>query len=107
MAATESSRITPVRIKRGHAMEYGIGAAAGLVLGVAIGWLLASSKAEPEPAKPVEPPKLPRPSGAALRMLAILQAEARLVDFLLEDIQAASDQQIGQAVREVHKKAQA
>ncbi|MBM3983717.1 MAG: DUF2760 domain-containing protein [Planctomycetes bacterium] len=57
--------------------------------------------------KPVEPPKPVKPSGAPLRMLALLQAEARLVDFLLEDIAGASDQQIGQAVREIHKKAQA
>jgi hypothetical protein len=57
--------------------------------------------------KPVEPPKPAKPSGAPLRMLALLQAEARLVDFLLEDIQGASDEQIGQAVREIHKKAQA
>jgi len=57
--------------------------------------------------KPIEPPKPAKPSGAPLRMLAILQAESRLVDFLLEDIQGATDQQIGQAVREVHKKAQA
>jgi hypothetical protein len=57
--------------------------------------------------KPAAPPAPPKPSGAALRMLALLQAEARLVDFLLEDIQGASDAQIGQAVREVHKKAQA
>jgi hypothetical protein len=57
--------------------------------------------------KPVEPPKPPKPSGAPLRMLALLQAESRLVDFLLEDIQGATDEQIGQAVREIHKKAQA
>lgn len=57
--------------------------------------------------KPVEPPKPVKPSGAPLRMLALLQAESRLVDFLLEDIAGASDQQIGQAVREIHKKAQA
>ena len=57
--------------------------------------------------KPLEPPKPPKPSGAPLRMLALLQAESRLVDFLLEDIQGASDEQIGQAVREIHKKAQA
>ncbi len=59
--------------------------------------------------KPVEPPKPvapPKPSGAPLRMLALLQAEARLVDFLLEDIAGASDAQIGQAVREIHKKSQ-
>ena len=57
--------------------------------------------------KAVEPPKPVKPSGAPLRMLALLQAEARLVDFLLEDIAGASDEQIGQAVREIHKKAQA
>jgi hypothetical protein len=55
--------------------------------------------------KPVEPPKPAKPSGAPLRMLALLQAEARLVDFLMEDIAAAPDAQIGQAVREIHKKA--
>ena len=57
--------------------------------------------------KPVEPPKPAKPSGAPLRMLALLQAEARLVDFLMEDITGAEDAQIGQAVREIHKKAQA
>src|SRR6478736_6930852 len=39
--------------------------------------------------KPIEPPKPVKPSGAPLRMLALLQAEARLVDFLMEDIDAA------------------
>lgn len=56
---------------------------------------------------PTTPPPPPKPSGAALRLLALLQEEARLVDFLLEDISGASDAQIGQAVREVHRKAQA
>ncbi|AWM39974.1 hypothetical protein GobsT_16280 [Gemmata obscuriglobus] len=57
--------------------------------------------------KPAGPPKPTKPSGAPLRLLALLQAESRLVDFLLENIQGATDEQIGQAVREVHKKAQA
>ena len=57
--------------------------------------------------KQIETPKPVKPSGAPLRMLALLQAESRLVDFLLEDIAGASDEQIGQAVREIHKKAQA
>ena len=52
--------------------------------------------------KPPEPPKPAKPSGAALRALALLQAEARLVDFLMEDISGAKDEQIGQAVRKVH-----
>jgi hypothetical protein len=59
------------------------------------------------PPTPAVPPPPPKPSGAALRMLALLQEEARLVDFLLEDISGAADAQIGQAVREVHRKAQA
>jgi hypothetical protein len=67
---------------------------------------LAAVIAGGEVKKP-EPPKPVKPSGAPLRMLALLQAEARLVDFLLEDIAGATDQQIGQAVREIHKKAQA
>jgi hypothetical protein len=57
--------------------------------------------------KPLEPPKPERPDGTPLRMLALLQAEARLVDFLMEDIAGARDEQIGQAVREIHKKAAA
>lgn len=57
--------------------------------------------------KPIEPPRPVKPSGAPLRMLALLQAESRLVDFLMEDISGAGDAQIGQAVREIHKKAQA
>lgn len=113
----------------GAVMDYAIGAAAGLVLGFLAAFAYFSSqegfalskRSKSDAAfaaklkailagadiKPIEPPKPVKPSGAALRMLAILQAEARLVDFLLEDIQGASDQQIGQAVREVHKKAQA
>jgi hypothetical protein len=35
-------------------------------------------------------------------MLAVLQREARLVDFLMEDISPYSDQQIGAAVRSLH-----
>jgi len=57
--------------------------------------------------KPLAPPAPPKPSGAALRMLALLQAEARLVDFLMEDIAALESVDIGNAVREIHKKAQA
>ncbi len=55
-------------------------------------------------AVPAAPPKR---SGAPLRLIALLQAESRLIDFLLEDIQAFPDAQIGQAVREIHRKARA
>jgi hypothetical protein len=43
-----------------------------------------------------------RTSDGALQMLAILQREGRLVDFLMEDISSYSDDQVGAAVRELH-----
>jgi len=57
----------------------------------------------PAPPKPVEPPK-PRQS-EALTLLAALQREARLVDFLKEDLSGYADEQIGAAVREIHRDA--
>ncbi len=53
-----------------------------------------------------EPPKPRKPSGEPLRMLALLQREGRLLDFLLEDISAAPDAQVGFGVREMHRKCQ-
>ncbi|MBY0231120.1 MAG: DUF2760 domain-containing protein [Gemmataceae bacterium] len=54
----------------------------------------------PEPAKPYRLPSEP------IRLLALLQREGRLLDFLLEDISGATDDQIGAAVREIHRKSQ-
>src|SRR5262249_10564856 len=53
---------------------------------------------------PPPPPPPPKPSGAPLRFLVLLQREGRLVDFLLEDIQAYDNEQIGAAVRDIHAK---
>jgi hypothetical protein len=39
-------------------------------------------------------------------MLALLQREGRLLDFLMEDISAAPDAQVGFGVREMHRKCQ-
>src|ERR671932_792537 len=93
-------------------MDYVIGIGLGLMVGLFVGNAMGAARARKAaapalPPPPAVPPAPPKPSGAALRMLALLQAESRLVDFLLEDISGASDAQIGQAVREVHKKAQA
>jgi hypothetical protein len=52
---------------------------------------------------PPRPPEPLKPSGEPLRLLALLQREGRLLDFLLEDIQAATDEQIGAGVREIHR----
>lgn len=60
---------------------------------------LPEPKPEPEP-EPVEPE---RDLTAALQLLAILQREGRLVDFLQEDLGAASDSDIGAAARVVHE----
>ena len=38
----------------------------------------------------------------AIQLLALLQRDGRLVDFLFEDVAAYSDAQVGAAVREVH-----
>ncbi|MFO0899790.1 MAG: DUF2760 domain-containing protein [Pirellulales bacterium] len=67
--------------------------------------LLPAPAAEtaPEPAKPA--PKAARRSDA-VQLLATLQREARLVDFLLEPIAGYADDQIGAAVRNVHRDCQ-
>lgn len=108
-------------IPLGFVMALGLAMARAGSIGKAFDGLAVAGRANQEPAfatklqailngaeiKPIEPPKPVKPSGAPLRMLALLQAESRLVDFLLEDISGAPDEQIGQAVREIHKKAQA
>ena len=56
------------------------------------------------PVAPVAPatPKEADPT-AALQLLSLLQREARLVDFVQEDIAAYSDAEIGAAARVVHE----
>lgn len=49
-------------------------------------------------AVPAGPPR----EDAALQLLALLQHEARLVDFIQEDIAGYDDAQVGAAVREIH-----
>jgi hypothetical protein len=64
-------------------------------------------EAPPEPAKPPEKkaPKKPKEADttAALQLLALLQREGRLVDFLQQDIATFPDAEIGAAVRVVHE----
>jgi Domain of unknown function (DUF2760) len=56
-----------------------------------------------KPAAPVAPtPELPKASDGALQMLGILQRDARLIDFLMEDIAGYTDDQVGAAVRSLH-----
>jgi hypothetical protein len=52
-------------------------------------------------------PTVPKFSGVPVRLLAVLQREGRLLDFLLEDIQTYPDAQIGAAVKDIHRKCHA
>jgi hypothetical protein len=54
---------------------------------------------------PAAAPPRPAPETAdrAVQVLALLQRDGRLVDFLKEDITAYTDDQIGSAVRTVHE----
>jgi hypothetical protein len=44
------------------------------------------------------------PADGAVQILAILQQDARLIDFLMEDVSGYSDEQVGAAVRDVQQK---
>ena len=66
----------------------------------------ASAPAPVAPPKPAAPKPAPTPKPArsdALMLLEALQREARLIDFLKEEIAGYDDAQIGAAVRDVHR----
>lgn len=105
------------------------GLAAGLIVGLVIGYFLpvlkaggkasfdlgvkVAKKAASDAAFAARvqqlfvPPPPPKPSAEPVRILGILQREARLLDFLMENIQAYTDEQIGASVRDIHAKSQA
>jgi hypothetical protein len=69
---------------------------------------------QPKPAEAAPPPPVARPEpvkvkaadqhrDGALALLALLQREGRLVDFLREPIDGFSDEEIGAAVRDIHR----
>jgi hypothetical protein len=64
---------------------------------------LAPKTSTPAAPKPAAPARSAEASDGALQMLAILQRDARLVDFLMEDISAYADDQVGAAVRNLHE----
>ncbi len=59
-------------------------------------------KAAPAPA-----PHKATPADGAMQLLGILQRESRLVDFLMEDLGAFPDDQVGAAVRPIHEQSRA
>jgi hypothetical protein len=66
-----------------------------------------AAKVEPMLTAPPPSPTPAKPSGVPVRLLAVLQREGRLVDFLMEDISGVPDAQIGAGVRDIHRKSQA
>ena len=60
-----------------------------------------SRRAAPKPA-PTPTSAAATPADGALQILAILQRDSRLIDFLMEDVSAYSDDQVGAAVRSLH-----
>jgi len=81
----------------------------GLAMLVLIGLFLQrrESAAPPKPvAEPVRPTPVPpeahRADAEIVHFLAMLQDKGRLVDFLMDDINAYSDAQVGAAARVVH-----
>jgi hypothetical protein len=72
---------------------------------ILVGLVLAAALHRPAAAPVAAPAPPPSDDTPALRLLAALQADGRLVDFLLEDIEDYSDDQIGAAVRGIHEPA--
>ena len=59
-------------------------------------------EATEQKAAPPQPVAKAETADRAVQLLAILQRDGRLVDFLLEDLTAYPDAQVGAAVRDVH-----
>jgi hypothetical protein len=62
----------------------------------------ARPQAAPVAPVPAAPPPV-ESSDRATQLLAILQRDGRLVDFLMEDLAPYQDAQVGAAVRDVHR----
>ena len=75
-----------------------------LVLLLSVVSLFLPRRAAPAPEAARPAPERPRPSADAevVHFLAMLQEKGRLVDFLMDDINAYGDAQVGAAARVVH-----
>jgi len=74
------------------------------VLPAVIAQAFGYSKVIPMKATPAPAPKPQSgPADGAVQILSVLQRDARLMDFLMEDISGYSDEQVGAAVRDVQQ----
>jgi hypothetical protein len=56
--------------------------------------------------QPPPPPVPPKPSAEPILILALMQREGRLIDFLLENVDGADNETLGAGVRNIHKECQ-
>jgi len=102
--ATDASTLIPLlELYRGCPVCLGYFVASPLLFGLSLSALSLRSPAR-APAAEVSPAQsLAAPPSAALRLLALLQQEARFIDFVKEDLGSYSDEQVGAAVRSIHE----
>lgn len=63
------------------------------------------TKPAPVPKAPPAPPApVIKPADGALQLLGMLQRDARVLDFFMEDIAPYTDDQVGAAARDVHER---
>lgn len=79
----------------------GVAAGLGFLFMVLVAWIaVRGARPGKERVVPGEPVHRRDP---AVALLAVLQREGRLIDFLREEIDAYSDEQVGAAVRSIHE----
>lgn len=66
-----------------------------------------ASKSASKPESKAAAAPVSQSSDGALQILGLLQRDARLLDFFMEDISAYSDDQVGAAVRNIHESSRA
>ena len=93
-------------ISHGKRWKYAFRAFFSLIFHGRIAGDILADFAPPAAAPAAPPPAVPPPvesSDRAAQLLAILQRDGRLVDFLMEDLTPYQDAQVGAAVRDVHR----
>lgn len=93
-------------LSHGKRWKYAFRAFFSLIFHGRIAGDILADFALPAAAPPAPAPAVPAPvesSDRAAQLLAILQRDGRLVDFLMEDLTPYQDAQVGAAVRDVHR----
>jgi len=102
--ATDASALLPLlELYRGCPVCLGYFVASPLLFGLSFSLLSLQRPARTPAAEAAPAPPLVPTASAALRLLALLQQEARFIDFVKEDLGPYSDEQVGAAVRSIHE----